>query len=124
LRASKLGLDTEMFEEGVSRGKEYARNVAEVIDLEIIEVFVRDAVNSPLGWCPEYWHQHQVGFHTIPQIIFGDKTANTGDFQDWWEAIFRADSFEDVRATVEQPHFLYGFCEGAMEVWNGVKDHI
>ena len=59
----------------------------------------------------------------LAREIMGSDVSVRSDVDNFWENAIGGDG-TDREDVLSQPEFLRGFCEGALDVWNDVKDQL
>jgi hypothetical protein len=120
LRASKLEHASEAFGDGIAAGKEWAGATAEAVELERLERY-REDIGSAWDEVFAAGFGGAIGIHE--RLAW---TARPDDERDreaasrfWEQAI--GDNFESLMCDDD---FLKGFVDGALEVWDAVKDQL
>jgi hypothetical protein len=117
LRASNAKFVSEEYESGYGPGERWARNSAEVAEFKQLEDWRSVAGGE---WDESFSDEDGSAYSVAEHFVFkvrpdddGDRTA-ARDF--WKEQDFE---IEDCNA-----EFVRGFAEGALRVWDKVKDEI
>ena len=111
LRASKQASDTDLRKAGQEVGREWAKDSAEAIELEQL-ARVADHILHPTD--PYMDGEARIVHRAI------DPDEVSGNYHDFWENILGERN--DIR--VASRDFVCGFVEGAVEIWESVKDEL
>ena len=120
LKASKAELQTERYNLGFSAGQIWAKESADVAELERLESFRND---FQYGWNDWFQPNQNDAYGPCELLAFqirpGDGTnrASAGAF--WEEAIG-----EDLEKLRWDGEYLRGFAEGALDIWEEVKGQL
>lgn len=106
--------ESETSKEGVEAGKHWAMNRATPAQLASLESF-RDEVSAP-EWREMF--QHRGGVRKLTQCLMhgNEETHGRGGGRMFWRQI--------LDKKPDGPDFFAGFAEGAIEVWQAVKDRV
>jgi hypothetical protein len=123
LRASKRESESREYKTGLEVGREWAKNRADADELERL-AFVRSRLND------RDWHrslQKGMGHKLMPGerlalTIIGNEVGKPTQHEliKKWEEIVE----DHIGDRCLQADFVRGVADGALEVWNAVKDHI
>jgi hypothetical protein len=121
LRASKNKSNGERFEAGKELGVKWARETAEAEELELLsehhdamqrenyDIFAPSAFNDAYGmWESLFFHIHR------------DDDGDRQACEEFWDVAVG----EENRPHLSNGEFLRGFVDGALEVWDEVKNQI
>lgn len=120
LRASKLKAQSEEFANGFEHGEQWAREYAEVPELERIEA-MKTKLDSNNYW--EDFFTDESSAYTAAELFFEATTGENG----YLDRAAAAEFFEVNGASDEQqgnPQFVRGFAEGALSQWATLKEQI
>jgi hypothetical protein len=124
LRASMRSKESQAYKNGFKAGKSWAEQDAEVGELARLEEWKDSIEREPSlpdweTYCtvPDPRQRQGVGV-TMTETITGETLDRTG-VRDWWEANMGYDS-----GKVEDGTFVRGFVDGALDVWEAVKDEL
>ena len=119
LQKSKRESETQEFQSGWDVGKKWAKEYADVSELKRLETWIDDERLSECRYEPP---ENNV-FDAADLLAFAlcpyDK-SHSGSRELWMRAVD-----DDVQThDIVQPEFLRGFVEGALDVWDKVKDQL
>jgi hypothetical protein len=116
LKISKQASDSASLNEGERDGREWAERKAEAKQLERLEA----AYNATGGW----WFQGgSTSAYAAAELFYfiiepdddGDRSA-ANDFWTRW--------FHEERPALPDDEYVNGFADGALDLWQGVKDQL
>lgn len=112
LQASKKKSDSEWFRNGRAYGEKWARNHATYDEL-LRAVAVREDEDHP-------WELIEEGPYSPADILYfainGDEDRDRSDARDFW-----VQTIEETTEPLQQPEFLRGFVDGAVDVLESVQ---
>ena len=120
LRASKRRVEDEQYHEGEKAGREWAESDAEADELRNLDRWVSrlghelDTVFVDDTWGSAYSRAEQVAFVVWPEHDGDRRVAET-----FWE-----ERLGDDTSAADNPHFVRGFVDGALDLWHKVKDQL
>jgi hypothetical protein len=117
LRASMQKHESEQYNEGHAAGQEWAKNKAEAGELILLERW-RDSC-GPHDWQDCFVTDERSAYSAAEHFVFRIRPECDGEREavsDFWEQRGREDHPQD--------EFVRGFAEGALEVWDDVKDQL
>jgi len=119
LRASKQQADARDAELGADVGREWAKGQAEADDLERLSGFRRGI--RDLEWDDFFCMPDGSSAYGPEEIVFfamvGNDDNDRNAASDFWEMVTGRDQ-------TPRSAFVRGFVEGAVEIWDEVKDQI
>jgi hypothetical protein len=122
LRASKRQRAEGRSKEGVEFGQKWAKDSAEVDQLERLSDFYDSCSRDSLGWEGRFDLPNTSCKYTAAEriafVILGDDyDDDCGAASDFWELVAERENhlLDD---------FVRGFAEGALEVWHEVRDKL
>jgi hypothetical protein len=124
LRASMRSKESQAYKNGLKAGKHWAEQEAEVGELARLEQWKDSIEREPSlpdweTYCTVVDPRQRQGVGaTMAEIIAGETLDWTG-VRDWWETNLGDDS-----AKVDDGTFVRGFVDGALDVWEAVKDEL
>jgi hypothetical protein len=115
LRVSRAQAEKRAYDEGLIAGRAWVCEIAEHSQLAKLAA-LRDDPEVP--WASNFLPS--ACSEATPSNCLGDylKCGDDQEATDFWEEAVG----EGV--DVERPEFVRGFAEGALEVWDGIKDQI
>ncbi len=113
LRASKRSLQSDRSKAGFAQGKAWAENYAEAVELERLEKQIHAQEHTSFDWNNAYSSGENFAFVIAPEDD-GDREVA----ERFWSVFDRGPELSG------DPGFVNGFAEGAMEVWDRVKDEL
>jgi hypothetical protein len=122
LRASKRSQPSEVYRGGHEAGRKWARADAEAIELKRLNTFQDECRGDA-------WHRFfdseaaSSAFSPAELLVFVIQPENEADRRaaaDFWEAV----TGEKRSALATRDEYIKGFAEGALELWDEVKNHI
>jgi hypothetical protein len=120
LRAAKAEDDEEEVADGKQAGREWAEQDARPKELRRLEGLYSRCTGRE--WEDFFDAPGSTAYSTAERLLFTLHPENDGDRQEagsFWEG-----ALGDDKARAEEDAFLQGFAEGALEVWNEVKDSL
>jgi hypothetical protein len=128
LKASKHKVNETRLKEGFDAGQRWAQNSAEADELERLSGFYESCHRDSWGWeglfdLPECASAYSAAERIAFVILGGEHDGDRGAASDFWE---EAVDWEEAVERKDHPanEFVRGFAEGALEVWDQVKDLI
>jgi len=126
LRASKSKSDDERYTTGKFVGTEWANDDAEAKELERLSSLHRQIFFEPsLDWKTYFDDSHGLSVYSAAERLYftlhdeddGDRDAS----REFWNSVL-----EDrvIACDTNVAEFFRGFCDGALEVWDSVKDQL
>lgn len=118
LRASKRQGDNESFKKGLNDGREWASDMAEAAELERLERFLDDQSSQTGDW--DWWFEDA-------DTSTAEALSNAIGGEDGWDAVeFWERAVGDFRGNPDMSDgsYLRGFAEGAINLWDEVKEAI
>jgi hypothetical protein len=121
LRESKMKSDESQFQEGFVVGQKWAKNSADAEELERLADFHASCERQSWGWegffdlpegCSAFSTAERVAF----RIIGEEQCPGREHASDFWQSLWQEGSPPN--------EFVRGFVEGALDVWDQVKDEI
>jgi len=120
LRASKNDRSDEAYQAGHSLGESWAKQDADVLELRRLEKLWRDTEDWPGFFEVDSGSAYGADEFLAFQITGADRDRDAAS--GFWEVAFGdGERHEDE---LSEPTWLRGFADGALSVWNTVKDHI
>jgi hypothetical protein len=122
LRASRRRLNDDRFQEGFAMGQTWAKLSAEAGELERLAELRDRSRQDSRGWQGNFDLPDGAGAYSAAEriafvILGGDCVGDRGEASNFWE--------QQVGQEKHPPdEFVRGFAEGALEVWDLVKDEI
>lgn len=125
LRASKQSSGFGRFKVGFEAGQDWAREVAEVGELENLER-LRDSANDrskyEKSWAGLFDVSIDHDYDSLPaELFYHIRATNDEEYEEmeeFWQTL-AGDDWEDLPAS-----WYRGFCEGALDIWKQVKDKL
>lgn len=117
LRASKVTLKRKGYPEGFAAGEEWARTKAEAGDLMALERFRDGMLDREWNTFFEFNNTIYTYAEALVMSIHPHIGEVSGARKFWVEAIG-----EDREDDLDNPIFLKAFAEGALRIWQSVKD--
>jgi hypothetical protein len=117
LRASKKKHDSEQYQQGHEAGQEWAKEQAEVDELLLLEKWEQSC--PPTEWQDCFIAGDRSAYSVAENFVFRiwpDDDGDRGAAQNFWEQQGREDNPDG--------EFVRGFAEGALGIWNQVKDKL
>jgi hypothetical protein len=120
LRASKRRVEDEHYHQGEKAGREWGESDAEVDELANLQRWYArlgrdvDAVFGDDAWGRAYSSAELIAFAAWPERD-GDRSAA----EEFWNQCLGDDA-----NLADDPQFVKGFVEGALELWDEVKDAV
>jgi hypothetical protein len=117
LRASKQKHENEQYNGGHEAGQEWARNEAEAGELIRLEKF-HDAC-GPSDWGRFFWTSDRDAYGAAENLVFRiwpDDDRDRDAASNFWESQGHEEYPDD--------EFVRGFAEGALEIWDQVKNQL
>jgi hypothetical protein len=121
LRASKQEAESQEYKTGWDAGKKWAEKYAEVPELRRLETWLDDS-DIEQGGRYDLVFPEINAFDAAEHLAFAirpDDQSRSGAKEFWENAVDEA-----LRDEIAQPECLRGFVEGAIDVWNKVKDQL
>jgi hypothetical protein len=121
LRASKLDRENQFFKDGFKAGQNWAKNAAQVAELERLS----DERDFPELYGD--WEERWTGGgnfssgQLLADLLLGEDDPMVAQMDTKLMEILGVHNWEDLG---RNGHFMRGFAEGALDIWNAVKDHI
>jgi hypothetical protein len=118
--AAKLDA-SESYQDGKAAGTQWAKTQSRPRELKRIEKAIDEYRGDVGEWVGIANNGSNRGIAVdLVEAITGDTSFNHSDVREFWDNLIGepADRFD------EEDDFARGFIEGAMEVWEAVKDHI
>jgi hypothetical protein len=119
LRASKRESETQEYQTGWDAGKEWTEKYAEVSQLKRLEAWRDDGSQDECRYEVSRGNAFDAAEHLAFALCPGEKSCS--EAREFWDCAVGDDVPHD---DIAQPEFLRGFVEGALDVWNKVKDQI
>jgi hypothetical protein len=114
LRVSKQKLESKQYREGHAAGTEWAKDVAEVQELINLD-YNRDQFGSHWdGWWQNTGRPGSWRF--LACLVKGDSHHNDSDERDFWQRHGKGNEITG--------EFAHGFADGALFIWDEVKDQL
>ncbi|MDB5336648.1 MAG: hypothetical protein JWN70_2267 [Planctomycetaceae bacterium] len=116
--ASRIAIDSDMYKGGLDAGQKWAKEFAEAAELKRLE---RLHVEAQHAWEAFFEHNENHSFTTHETLHASLKDFDRPCHKE------ASDFFEDNGATTEEmcdSGYLRGFADGALNVWNEVKDQL
>jgi hypothetical protein len=117
LRASKQKHESVQYNEGQEAGRQWAKDQAEAGELILLERW-RDSCRSG-EWSDCFATDGRSAYAASEHFVFRiwpESDGARGDAQNFWEQQGCEDHPQD--------EFVHGFADGALEVWDEVKDQL
>jgi hypothetical protein len=120
LRASMRRVEDEQYRQGTQCGREWVEDRAEANDLIRLERW-----KARVGW---EWDQlfsrdDQNNAYSMAELlvfeIWPEDDGDRSTAQSFWE-----EALGDDTSAVDDPQFVKGFAEGALELWDEIKDKL
>lgn len=124
LRASKRKHEDHTYELGHSAGKDWARNQAEVPELQRLES-LHDQYGHTHEWDLIFSSDDTSAYGVGEGFYFTIQPNDNGDRQaaeEFWQANTGGD--DRGRELMSDDSYVRGFAEGALAVWDEVKDQL
>jgi hypothetical protein len=119
LRASKQESETQEFQAGWDAGRAWAEKYAEVSELKRLEAWRDDRSKDECRYEVPQGNAFDAAEHLAFALCPGDQSHSGA--REFWECAVGDNVPHD---DIAQPEFLRGFVEGALDVWDKVKDQI
>jgi hypothetical protein len=120
LRASKQRAEDSRYRDGEAAGRQWAKNKAEATELKKLERFRESLSHQWDEYFTEVWGANDfspgewLGMH----ITADDEGAvECADAEEFWRSVLGDRSYQE-------PVFAKGFAEGALTIWQEVKDKL
>jgi hypothetical protein len=125
LRASKLQQESDLFKDGFEWGKEWAKNEATAKQLERLERMYNRLSTEPIhDWQRFFRFDADRPYATYELFYFelapDDKSRTQAAAREFWEHAAGDDGDRDI----QEGEWVRGFAEGALDIWNHVKNKI
>jgi hypothetical protein len=119
LRASKRRVEDEHYQQGDAAGREWVKDLAEADELMCLERW-----KAAFGWEWDrfFTDDFSNAYSEAEQVAFAVWPEHDGDRRmadEFWEQVLG----DDISAT-HHPQFVKGFVEGALALWDEVKDQL
>jgi hypothetical protein len=120
LRASKWRVENEQYQQGDAAGRDWVKDLAEADELRRLERW-----KAEMG---QYWagcftgDDQNCAYSAAEQVVFTVWPEHDGDravVRDFWEQ-----ALGDDTSAADDPQFVKGFVEGALALWDEVKDQL
>ena len=124
LRASKDQAGRESHKAGSKAGKNWAKDVAEVPQLQNLEQ-LRDSCSTSHEWGLQFDGESNSAYSTAERLAFGINPEMEGERNDaagFWE--IAVGDGPVVESNLADDEFMRGFAEGALDVWGEVKGKV
>lgn|SRR5262249_8136824 len=124
LRASRHQRESEAFKIGFKWGQEWAKNDADLKQLERLGKLYDNLTDEPSNdWKQYFEDKPDCAYATCERLYFQlepDDEEDRDETRDFWE---RA-AGEDWETDIQDGRWVRGFAEGALDIWNEVKGKI
>jgi hypothetical protein len=121
LRAAREKAAKEEYEDGMDAGRKWAKSTATPKELKRLERYVNSGDGS-LGWwdvdCPNWCAPFGAADYLVFALRLRDKDDHDAPNRFWTEAL------GDDTHRIQDGDFLRGFGEGAIAIWEQVKDRL
>jgi hypothetical protein len=121
LRAAREKAVKEEYEDGASAGRKWARSTATPKELKRLERYVTSGDGNAGWWdvdCPNWCAPFGAADYLVFALRPRDKDDHDAPNQFWTEALG-----DDIHR-IQDGDFLRGFGEGAITIWEQVKDRL
>jgi hypothetical protein len=122
LRASKRQSEDEHYKEGFEAGREWAGDTAEAEDLQRLERWASETRQRYPGWDRLF----TIGDGTdtpvsylVVKAAWSEEDIDGYSYENFWEQ-----ALGDNTLAKDDPSFVKGFVEGALALWDEVKDQL